>query len=274
MEFANVAFTGGALSDSVLCGSLAWVRITAMLFTAPVLGNKSIPFRFKVLLSIVLTTVAFPLINQTGSLAVEIDQWPTAALGELTIGIFLGLGVKVVFAAAQMAGTVISQMAAIQMGAGEQMEGAGGTPVSQLFGVLSVAAFVLMSGPEYLVGATLDTFVAVPIGSELALDNLSSLLIELLRQSFLLTLRGVAPAVTAMLISTIVIGLVARNFPQINLLNLGLTSNLCVMFLALFFTLGGCVWLFADDFHQVLATIQDALAGQSAIANADAGGLR
>ena len=92
--------------------------------------------------------------------------------------------------------------------------------------------------------------------------GLVDLAIELLRQSFLLTLRGVAPAVGAILISTFVVGLISRNYPQINLLNMGLTSNLCVMILSLSFTLGGCVWLFADDFQQVVATIQNALVAE------------
>ena len=158
-----------------------------------------------------------------------------------------------------MAGTVISQMAAMQTGDGNDTLGGEGSPVSKLLGVLSIAAFVLMGGPEQVVGATINTFVAVPVGTSLQTDGLIDLAIELLRQSFMLTLRGVAPAVGALLISTFVVGLISRNYPQINLLNMGLTSNLCVMILSLSFTLGGCVWLFADDFEQVVNTIQNAM---------------
>ena len=158
-----------------------------------------------------------------------------------------------------MAGTVISQMAAMQIGDGNDTLGGAGSPVSKLLGVLSIAAFVLMGGPEQVVGATIDTFVAVPVGTSLQTAGLIDLAVELLRQSFMLTLRGVAPAVGAILITTFVVGLISRNYPQINLLNMGLTSNLCVMILSLSFTLGGCVWLFADDFHQVVSTIQNAM---------------
>ncbi len=246
-------------ASAVFGGSLALVRIASMVFTAPVLGHRSVPFRFKILLALVLTTVTFPLISQSTTIPTEIDGWTHSLFSELAIGIFLGLGVQIVFAAAQMTGTVISQMAAMQFGNGNDTLGGEGSPVSKLLGVLSIAAFVLMGGPEQLVGATINTFVAVPVGTSLQTGGLVDLTIELLRQSFLLTLRGVAPAMGAIMISTFVIGLISRNYPQINLLNMGLTSNLGVMMFALLFTLGGCVWLFADDFQQVVMTIQNAI---------------
>lgn len=259
MDYASVVFGG----------SLALVRIAAMIFTAPALGNQHVPFRIKTILALALTTVTFPLLDHA-TIPVEINGWGHSFFSELTIGIFLGLGIQIVFAAAQMTGTVISQMAAIQLGDGTDTMGGAGSPVSKLFGVLSIAAFVLLGGPEHLVGATIDTFVTVPVGTSLQTDGLMNLVIDLLRQSFLLTLRGVAPAVGAMMISTIVIGLVSRNYPQINLLNLGLTTNLGVMMLSLLFTLGGCVWLFADDFQQVLATIQDAIVKSDKFSNSPA----
>lgn len=268
-------------ASTVFGGSLALVRIAAMVFTAPVLGNKNVPFRIKAVLALALTTVTFPLLNHS-TIPSEIDGWVQSFFSELTIGIFLGLGVQIVFAAAQMTGAVISQMAAIQLGDGADTMGGSGSPVSKLFGVLSIAAFILLGGPEHLVGATIDTFVSVPVGTSLQTDGLVDLTVDLLRQSFLLTLRGVAPAVGAMMISSVVIGLISRNYPQINLLSLGLTTNLGVMMLSLIFTLGGCVWLFADDFQQVLATIQNSIVAidggadsSSASANlASAGGER
>jgi len=243
----------------VFGGSLALVRIASMVLTAPVLGHRSIPFRFKILLALVLTTVTFPLIDQSTTIPSEIDGWVHCLFSELAIGIFLGLGVQIVFAAAKMTGTIMSQMAAMQLGNGNDTLGGEGSPVSKLLGVLSIAAFVLMGGPEQLVGATINTFVAVPVGTSLQTAGLIDLMVELLRQSFLMTLRGGAPAVGAIMISTFVIGLISRNYPQINLLNMGLASNLCIMLLALLFTLGGSVWLFADDFHQVVNMIQDSI---------------
>ena len=133
------------------------------------------------------------------------------------------------------------------------------SPVSHLFGILSLAAFALVGGPELVVSAMLDTFVQLPLGTKLETANVLGLVTELLQQSFILTLRGVAPAVAALMISTLVIGLISRSYPQMNLLGMGLSSNLIVMLLAVFFTLGGSVWLFVDDLDQFIALITSSM---------------
>ena len=252
------------LSDStIIVFLLALTRISAAVMTAPVLGSRTVPIRFRLVLALLLTMASLPLIG-AGDLAVSATDgqldYASIFLSEITIGAMLGFGVLIVFSAAQIAGTVIGQMAGIQIvGNLDPQSGESTSSVSQLFGILSLAAFALIGGPELVITATLDTFASVPIGTSLQATSVFSLLGDLLQQSFLLTLRGVAPAVAALMISTLVIGLISRTYPQMNLLGLGLSSNLLVMFLAIFFTLGGCVWLFVDDLEQIMALIQDSI---------------
>ena len=243
---------------------LALARISAAVMTAPVLGSRTVPIRFRIVLALLLTMASLPLIG-TSDLAIDTASqqvdYVSILLSEITIGAMLGFGVLIVFSAAQIAGTVIGQMAGIQIaGNFDPQSGESTSSVSQLFSILSLAAFALIGGPELVITATLDTFANVPIGTSLQSTTIFPLLGELLQQGFILTLRGVAPAVAALMISTLVIGLISRTYPQMNLLGMGLSSNLLVMFLAIFFTLGGCVWLFVDDLQQVIDLIQDTIA--------------
>ena len=235
---------------------LALPRIMAVVFTAPVLGNRSVPFKFRVIIACTLTLATIPLIEGPATVNCQLDGMISAVFSEIMIGALLGLGVMIMFAAAQAAGTIIGQMAGIQISGNlDPQSGESTSPVSQMFSILSLAAFALIGGPELVVSAVLDTFVSLPLGSELETAAVVDLLANLLQQSFILTLRGVAPAVTALMISTLVIGLVSRTYPQMNMLGIGLSSNLVIMLFAIFFTLGGCVWLFMDDLHQIIAMI-------------------
>ena len=191
------------------------------------------------------------------------------ASSELMIGFALGLGVSLMFASAQMAGTILGQMAGIQIS--DQLDpttGQSGTPVSQFFSMLSLATFALMGGPELVLSSLLNTFVALPIGVQvfsggegaaLARADMADLLVEILRQSFLLTLRAVGPAVVAMMISTVTISMIGRSCPQMNLSGIGFGSNVVIMLLAVFLFSGGCVWLFVDDLTSVVEHIQATL---------------
>jgi flagellar biosynthetic protein FliR len=246
--------------DSTVYFLLAFTRVAALVMTAPVFGSRAVPFKLRVGLAVVLTLTAYPLIDSSSIDASVSGQIATAFFSEAIIGSLLGLGVMIMFSAAQVAGTVISQMAGIQLSNTlDPQTGETASPVSQMFGVLSLAAFALVGGPELVVSATLDTFVHLPLGTSLETASVVGLVTELLQQSFILTLRGVAPAVAALMISTLVIGLIGRTYPQMNLLGMGLSSNLIVMLLAIFLTLGGSVWLFVDDLDQFIAMITDAM---------------
>ncbi len=245
---------------------LAFTRIAAMVFTAPILGSRAIDMRYRMLIALVLTVVAYPMLEPGAAETVALSfdtpsDIATAMMSEATIGITLGWGTLIIFSAAQFAGTILGQMSGLQFSDQESMNGDQTSSVGQLFGIVSVAAFVLIDGPEMVVASVLQTFAHLPLGTALASTDLLALMTDLLQQSFLLTLRGVGPAIAAMLVTNLVLGFVCRTFPQINLLGFGLGSNVTVAFLAVFLTLGGCVWLFLDDVEPVIRQIQTTLAG-------------
>ena len=47
-----------------------------------------------------------------------------------------------------------------------------------------------------------------------------------------------------------------------NMFQIGLGSNLIVFWVAVFLTLGGCVWLFVDDIQLALEQVQSTLTAQ------------
>ena len=175
------------------------------------------------------------------------------------IGSTLGLGVLIIYSAAESVGTIIGQMAGLQVDTFSGAETSGQSTTGRLFAILSAAVFVLIGGPEMLIASVLDSFKTLPVGSPVETTNLLETCITLLHQSFLLALKAVAPAMGALMVATIVVGMLSRSLPQINILQVGLSSNLIVMLLALFLTLGGCIWLFVDDLQASIQFLQQAL---------------
>ena len=116
-----------------------------------------------------------------------------------------------------------------------------------------------MNGPELVIGSVLRTFHQLPTGTSIAPAGILELLPAILQQSFILSVSGIGPGIAAMLVTSITFGFVCRTFPQMNLTSLALGSNVTIMFLAIFLTLGGCIWLFVDDIGPTLEMIQSAL---------------
>ena len=81
----------------------------------------------------------------------------------------------------------------------------------------------------------------------------------LLSQSFVLGIRAAAPTMTALLLATLVLGLVSRTLPQLNVMVLGFGINAIVTVGLLSVSLGAVVWLFQADIEPALDVVAEAL---------------
>ena len=77
--------------------------------------------------------------------------------------------------------------------------------------------------------------------------------------SFSLAIRVAAPAVTALLLATLILGLIGRTLPQLNVLALGFGLNALLAFAALGLSLGVAAWAFQDQIQPAMEVIFDAL---------------
>jgi flagellar biosynthetic protein FliR len=85
----------------------------------------------------------------------------------------------------------------------------------------------------------------------------------LVAQSFALAVRAAAPVVTSLLLSTLVMGLVSRTLPQLNILVVGFGMNALLTFGVLALTLGAAVWVFQDQVEPAVELLLDALHASS-----------
>src|SRR5689334_20761792 len=82
------------------------LRVAALLTFAPFLGSIAIPVRFKAVLTALLTALLYPVCQVPDALASP-AQWTRIALGEIVLGLAMGLVVQLVLEAAQLAGQII-----------------------------------------------------------------------------------------------------------------------------------------------------------------------
>ena len=245
--------------------ALIFARVAAMVFAAPILGNRSVPAYVRFFLSVTITVAISPVVisnsDTTDSLSkIAANDFATSIFGEAITGFAIGLGILIVFSTAMMIGSAIGQISGLQLDSQSGSSSSFGTqPTSQLIGITATAVFVLSGGLELMLSSVMDSFFALPIGQTFEQSQAIEMITGLLQQSFELAVRAVAPAVATLLISTIVVGILSRSLPQLNLIQVGLSSNMALMFFALFFTLAGCVWLVIDDMDRATEFIESSL---------------
>jgi flagellar biosynthetic protein FliR len=90
----------------------------------------------------------------------------------------------------------------------------------------------------------------------------------LLSQSFSLGIRAAAPAMAALLLATLVLGLISRTVPQINILAVGFNINALLTLGGLAVSLGAISWAFPQQAAEALSMLQQAIRDAATTADA------
>ncbi len=131
--------------------------------------------------------------------------------------------------------------------------------LSQFLNMLCLAVFVCIGGHRLVMAALLDTFQSLPPGGTGIPADVGGALVTLLAESFTLGIRAAAPVMTSLLLSSLVVGLIGRTLPQLNVMALGFGVSALVAYGALAMTLGAAVWAFQSQLEPALETLLDAL---------------
>ena len=130
---------------------------------------------------------------------------------------------------------------------------------SQLMYLVAMAVFVCIGGHRMVMAAMLDTFQAIPPGCGGLPESIGETFVKLVTASFSLGVRAGMPVATALLLSTLVMGLLSRTLPQLNILMVGFGMNSMITFAMISMTLGGTVWIFQDEILPTLSILVSAL---------------
>ncbi len=243
--------------------TLVLARIGGLLMTAPVYGTAEVPAKIRGLLALSLAVLITPL--QTLKLASQPQTLVDFSLlvgGEILIGVTIGVGITILFSGVQVAGQVISQMSGLQM-ADVYNPGfdANVSIFSQLLFYVAMGVFVIIDGHRRVMGALLDTFAWLPPGGGGMPATVSETLSTLIAQSFVLGIQAAGPAMAALLVATLVLGLVSRTMPQLNIMTLGFGFNSLITLGAVCLSMGTVAWAFQEQVEPVLTSLIEALRG-------------
>jgi len=241
---------------------LVAARLGGLMATAPVFGDQSVPLRVRAILTAALALLIAPMQwHAAPTCPASTAQLVVLAGGEALIGACLGLGALILLHGMTLAGEMIGQAAGLSMAEVFDPSMGQNAPVfSRLLFIAAVAIFLCLGGHRAVMAGLLDTFRAMPPGgAAFSSDALAQGFVTLVGQSFALGVRAAAPALTALMLATLALGLVGRTLPQLNILSVGLGGNALLAVAALAMTFGAAVWALADQIPPALETILDAL---------------
>jgi len=241
--------------------TLVLARVGTLVMTAPIFGTKAAPIRVRALLAVSITFLVTPLLaSRTAVDMTNMLVFARYLISEALVGLLLGFGITILLSGIQVTGQVISQLGGTALA--NVFDPTLDTNVSiysQILYFLTLAMFVLLDGHRMLMEALLDTYTWLPPGQASLGTTYVEALTTLLGQSFLLGIRAAAPAMTALLLSTLLLGLIGRTMSQINILAVGFSINSLLTLSCLFTSIGTIAWAFPQQAASAIDLLRDAL---------------
>jgi flagellar biosynthetic protein FliR len=139
------------------------------------------------------------------------------AVGEILLGLIIGLSVKLIFAGIQLAG----QMVGYQMGLAianvmDPAQSQQALLLAQFNNLMALLVFLTINAHYWFIRALTQSYRMIPPLNVHFSGSLMEYLVELSGKMFVISIQVGAPVIAALLVTSAAFGLMARMVPQMN----------------------------------------------------------
>jgi len=209
-------------------------RLAGIFSAIPLFGGERVPMNIRVLVIFSLTLVCFPVLKLAAvTLPGDFISLLLLVIAEALIGITLGLVAKAVFGAVEFCGQVIGMQMGFSMSTLFDPT-MGQVPLLAMLQTLIASLLFLTFGAHHLfIKAMVDSYSLIPLGGWHMSGALLSYLVTITSGIFILGIKLAAPVMVSLLATTVVLGVMARSFPQMNIFVVSMPLNIAIGFLVL-----------------------------------------
>lgn len=247
----------------LMLSSFFWpfVRISAMMMAAPVFGARMMPVRIRIMMAVSVSFLTVPLLPPLP--AVDLISFAAAGIlfQQILIGVATGLIIQMVFQSLVIAGEAIAN--GMGLGFARMVDPANGVQVpviSQFFVIIATLLFVILNGHLLLIQLMIRSFEILPIAETgLSLPAIKAV-VSWASQMFIGGLMVALPAVTALLVVNIAMGVITRAAPQLNIFAVGFPLMILLGFIFLAATLPSVISQFTQSLMNAFESITQIMA--------------
>ena len=220
---------------------LVFARIATFVFAAPFFSQKGVPKTVKIGLSVFIAYVMYAFIQpHVYPEYSSVFGYSVIIMKEVAVGLFLGAGAQLCTSIVLFAGRIIDMEIGLSMA---NVFDPTTNQQSSITGVLlqyGVMLILYITGlHRYLLKALMETFTLIPInGAVFHTEELLATVVEFLSDYIIIGFRICLPVFACITLMNIVLGLLAKLAPQMNMFSVGIQLKLLAGLSVLFLTIG------------------------------------
>lgn len=240
---------------------LAMIRVAAFVTSSPIFG-RGIPVVGRIAL---VNVLAFTFAEEVDG-ALDFGSLIVAAAVNAAVGVVLGLLTGLIFYLFTVAGSLIDFTSGLSTAEIFDPVSQSRSPIiGRFLNLGALTLFLVLGGDRLLVAGLGRSFTAIGMTGAIApAGGLGAMAVELLGRLMIAAVELAMPALAALFLTEVILGIAARFAPQANVFLIGFPAKL----IAAFASIGAVMLLVPDTMdgmvHIVTDTFRDALTGLGA----------
>ncbi len=202
------------------------LRSSILVSVLPVIGGKQMPKQFRLGLAVMISILLTPVVQ----FEIAENRIAFLVIKELLIGLALGLTVRFIFMAVNMAGQFISYTMGMSIAQVFNPEMGQSTSIAEVYGIMAMLFFLIFDAHHDLIYVFVKSFEMLP-GGDVNVLALVPVVLSMMSGLFVLALKICAPVTVGLLISHLMTGFLYKAAPQMNIFFVTMPLNIFLGFL-------------------------------------------
>ena len=246
--------------EELLAGAVfTGARVSGLMVFCPFLGNSAVPIPVKAGLTLLLTILLHPL-HGPAALALGSWQWAQVALGEVAVGLLLGLVANFLFESALLGGQILGVQIGYSLANVFDPQTQADTPVlSEFHQMAALLIFLQLDVHHWLLRSLVRSFAYLPAGAASVTLAVAGGLLHAAGGIFLVGVQIAAPSLVATLVTDMALGFLGKASPQLPVLFIGLAVKNLVGLTVLIAAIAYWPRMFSQQFEQAIRVAEHLL---------------
>jgi flagellar biosynthetic protein FliR len=228
-------------------------RVAGFIGAIPVYFGNQTPARIKVTLVFTISLLLFPILSPgLPTISFEPISFLLLTVNETLLGLLIGLMSRLVFTTVEFGGTIIGyQMGFAAANVFDPQHQNQVSLISQFQNVFAILIFLALDGHHIFIKTAARSYQLLPPGNLNLSGEAIPYLMELTSRMFTLAVQFSAPVLVVLLLSGLILGILARVFPQLNVFLLSFPLNIGIAFIVIALTLDMVTSLLRREFDAI-----------------------
>ena len=234
------------------------VRITGFIYLAPFFSLKNMPQRVKVGLSISLALVLFQVLPVTALEYETVIDFISLIVKETLCGIIMGLFCNIAFYILGFAGHM--NIGFSMMTEFDPVSNAQVTVTANFYSYAVMLMLLVTNMHRHILMALVDSYQLIPVGQVFIRPAIYQGMAVFLVDYLVIAFRIVLPIFASILIVNVVLAILAKVAPQMNMFVIGIQLKVFVGFIVLIFMVGMIPAVSDFIFTEMMTMLKNAIA--------------